>query len=193
MSDHILKDDDLDRAAAALKRKLRGPDASFDDRVMARVRAEAQPARAKRGLLRLLEPRQVRVSPAWLPLAAAALFAVWFAGTRFGARRLEAPAIAATAPRSDTVYVRFELRAPGARAVHLAGDFTEWRPDSIALTRDPDGSWSVTLPLVVGQHAYQFVVDGERWVTDPHAGTVDDGFGGRNSVIVVGPKGVVRS
>ena len=28
---------------------------------------------------------------------------------------------------------------------------------------------------------------------DPAAAVVDDGFGGRNSVIVVGPKGVVRS
>jgi hypothetical protein len=38
------------------------------------------------------------------------------------------------------------------------------------------------------------VVDGERWVPDPAAhAQVRDEFGQSNSVLVVGPRGVVRS
>jgi len=55
------------------------------------------------------------------------------------------------------------------------------------------GSGAATIPVAVGVHKYQFVVDGNTWVPDPAAGTTDDGFGGRNSLIVVGPRGVVRS
>ena len=185
--------DELERATAALRNKLKGPDASLDDRVMAAVRVAA-PARKKPWLVRVLEPRAIRMPPVLIPLAAAALLLAWFAGTRFGAgRATPVAAPVAAVPRSDTVYVRFELVQPDARAVHLAGDFTDWRPDAIPLVRSGEGVWSVTLPMHVGQHAYQFVVDGERWVPDPAAAVVDDGFGGRNSVIVVGPKGVVRS
>jgi hypothetical protein len=37
--------------------------------------------------------------------------------------------------------------------------------------------------LPAGQHQYAFVVDGARWVADPGAPAVDDGFGRRNSVL----------
>jgi 1,4-alpha-glucan branching enzyme len=93
----------------------------------------------------------------------------------------------------DTVYVRFEFSAPAARAVNVAGDFNGWKPDVTQLSRGTGGVWVATIPIVVGVHKYQFVVDGDTWVPDPAAGTTDDGFGGRNSLIVVGPKGVVRS
>ena len=39
-----------------------------------------------------------------------------------------------------------------------------------------------------GSHKYMFIVDGERWVTDPGAERyVDDGFGMQNAVITVAP------
>jgi len=45
--------------------------------------------------------------------------------------------------------------------------------------------WSVTLPLSVGRHLYAFVVD-SQWIADPHAPLApDDGFGHRNSVVLV--------
>jgi hypothetical protein len=49
--------------------------------------------------------------------------------------------------------------------------------------------WSTTLALPVGQHQYAFVVDGRRWVADPAAPAVDDGFGRRNSVLAVTAQG----
>jgi 1,4-alpha-glucan branching enzyme len=92
------------------------------------------------------------------------------------------------------VFVRFELVAPGARTVSVAGSFNGWRVDALPMVRGAAGLWSVTVPLPVGEHRYEFVVDQTRWVPDPTAHSqVDDGFGGRNSVIVVGPKGLVRS
>src|SRR6266480_2982560 len=45
--------------------------------------------------------------------------------------------------------------------------------------------WPATLTLPAGQHQYAFVVDGERWVPDPGAPAVDDGFGRRNSVLTL--------
>jgi hypothetical protein len=189
-----MTDDELERAAAALRARLKGPDASLDDRVMAAIGRQSPVVRRPSVVRRLFAP-SVRIPPVFIPLAAAALLVMWFAGTRFGSGPggPVAPPVVAAAPASDTVYVRFELRQPDASAVHLAGDFNEWAPGAIPLVRSDGGVWSVTLPMTVGQHAYQFIVDGERWVPDPEAAVVDDGFGGRNSVIVVGPKGVVRS
>jgi hypothetical protein len=36
-------------------------------------------------------------------------------------------------------------------------------------------------------HDYAFIVDGERWIADPMAPAVADGFGGLNSRIAVLP------
>ena len=86
----------------------------------------------------------------------------------------------------DTINVRFELYAPGAHRVALAGTFNRWDPAATPLSRvDPKGVWTVTLPLSAGQHQYGFIVDGRDWVIDPAAPTVDDGFGRRNSVVSV--------
>lgn len=192
MSHHMPTDEELERAARAYARGLPQLPASLDDRVMAAVRSRAVPARPRRvrsAWRWLVEPQQVR--PAWgIALAAAASIAVWVV-----ARRPEVPApLPVAAAVTDTIYVRFDLAAPAARNVALAGSFNGWDDRALTLTRGAGGTWTVTVPLPVGEHRYQFVVDGERWVSDPTAhAQVDDGFGGTNSVIVVSPKGVVRS
>lgn len=194
------QDDRLRRASEALSRRLEGPGAAFTDRVMAQVRKEAPPKRSP--IVWATGPSEVRVRRWWIPAAIAAMLAVWFAGTRFGASRGSRDALATQTPSGavdtaahsahpDTVYVRFELTAPQASQVRLAGDFSGWQPE-VALVKSEGGKWVATVPIVVGVHRYQFVVD-DAWVPDPSVGAVDDGFGGRNSVVVVGPKGVVRS
>jgi hypothetical protein len=187
---------DADRLKGAIETWARGveaPGAALDDAVMSRVGARrGQPAQ-RSGLLRwLVEPRPIRVRPVWVPaLAAAAAVIVWL-GLRQLAVPPAAPPTASAAP--DTVFVRFELIAPEAHQVTLAGSFNGWRTEGAPLTREDGGIWTVTLPLSVGEHRYQFVVDGDRWMPDPKADAqVEDGFGGQNSVIVVGPRGVVRS
>ena len=80
----------------------------------------------------------------------------------------------------EAIYVQFRFRSPDASDVALAGSFTDWRP-SYPMQRNQDGTWTVLLPITPGVHDYAFVVDGERWVADPYAPEVDDGFGGVNS------------
>jgi len=183
--------DRLTRAVTAYAANLRAPDARLDRVVMRRVLAEAGPTHG--GAWRwLLAPRMVRVRPAVLAIAAAAVLLLWWVSARPAA----APLVPATAARvPDTVLVRFELSAPDAHEVSLAGSFNRWEAPGIPLRRSSvPGLWTVTVPLAVGEQQYLFLVDGNRWIPDPTAhAQVDDGFGRRNSVIVVGPRGVARS
>jgi hypothetical protein len=128
---------------------------------------------------RLLEPREIRVRfRPWLvapALAAAAALVLW----------LGRPATVAT-PADATVTVRFVLTAPDAREVTVAGTFNQWDSHATPLVRTgPTGTWTATITLPAGQHQYAFVVDGVRWVPDPAAPAVDDGFGRRNSVLTL--------
>ena len=183
--------DRLLEAARSYGESLPALDDTVDDAVLAAVR-DRRPARRRAGWRWLVEPRNVRLRPIWVPLAAAAAVLLLWLGTR-GPLGPEQPAVTPIAA-ADTVFVRFEFVAPDARDVWLAGSFNEWEAEGIPLTTGAGGVWSTTLALPLGEHQYQFVVDGERWIPDPTAhAQVDDGFGGTNSVIVVGPKGVVRS
>jgi len=123
----------------------------------------------------LWTPRNV--SFGWRPaysLAAAALVAV-LVGVQALNRATDKP---------SQVFTRFVVRIPGANNVSLAGDFTGWQP-SHSMTRSGTELWTVVVPLEPGVHTYSFVVDGERWIADPAAPSVDDGFGGANSRVAV--------
>jgi 1,4-alpha-glucan branching enzyme len=88
--------------------------------------------------------------------------------------------------------VQFRLQAADASNVRLAGSFTQWQPQ-YELHQTAPGIWTITLPLSFGVHDYAFVVDGQRWVADPYAQAVDDGFGGTNSRIAILPPDQSRS
>jgi len=175
------------------------PDARVDMVVMEAVRARDL-ARQKGSFLQwLVRPSQLQVRPALLAAASIALIALGAAtvfllpgGGGGGGGGGAGPAGGDLAP---TVLVRFELRAPEATSVTLAGSFNEWSADRVELKQNTaTGVWSGTIPLQPGRHEYSFVIDGEAWLPDPMAhAQVDDGFGQVNSVIVVGPRGVVRS
>lgn len=83
-------------------------------------------------------------------------------------------------PAGDQILARFQLSAPEAHQVSLAGEFTDWEP-TVQLTRNEAGIWTVVVPLDPGVHQYAFVVDGDQWMPDPAAPSYDDGFGGLNS------------
>jgi AMP-activated protein kinase-like protein len=85
---------------------------------------------------------------------------------------------------SEKVYVQFRLQTSDASDVRLAGSFTHWQPE-YQLHETGPGLWTVTLPLAPGVHDYAFIIDGQRWVTDPYAAAVQDGFGGSNSRITL--------
>lgn len=79
----------------------------------------------------------------------------------------------------------FVFHAPEATRVELVGDFTAWRHERIPMRGpDADGYWSARVRLPAGRYEYQFLVEGERWVTDPLAVSHrPDGFGYQNAVV----------
>lgn len=60
----------------------------------------------------------------------------------------------------------FRFSAPEATSVLLAGDFTHWQKNAVAMQKAKDGAWTATLDLAAGKHTYRFIVDGE-WRDDP--------------------------
>lgn len=131
-------------------------------------------------------------APSIPPWAVGALVAaglvMFFVIPRGGDNGSESAVPAATIAPSDSAYVKFVLYAPAAHQVELAGTFNRWDPAATPLARaGTEGVWTVTVALPVGQHQYAFVVDGQRWVADPAAPAVDDGFGRRNSIMNVNP------
>lgn len=97
------------------------------------------------------------------------------------------PALAAATERaaSDSVLVRFVFTDAEAETVAVAGDFSRWEPIPLVQRRgDGRAVWSGIVAVPRGEHRYMFVVDGNRWVTDPLATAVrDDGFGNRNAIL----------
>ena len=114
--------------------------------------------------------------------ALAILLAVGVAGgVGFQRGQQDAARVIASSEAGQVELVRFVLRAGDAKSVELAGSFNGWTPAPLA--RRDDGTFEAVLPLEKGRHEYAFRVDG-AWQPDPAAqAVVDDGFGGRNSVI----------
>jgi hypothetical protein len=181
------------RLVAAVDRTPVTLSPSLDARVMKSVRQHAK-SPARQFWRRLAAPREVelrlRVRP-WVvlggSLAAAAALVLLLA-------RPHAPvpsdAVAAQGTSPNVVFVRFVLYAPGAKRVTVAGTFNHWDQNAAPLTAaGADGVWVATLELPIGQHQYAFVIDGQRWVADPAAPGVDDGFGRRNSIVAATKQG----
>jgi 1,4-alpha-glucan branching enzyme len=58
--------------------------------------------------------------------------------------------------------VTFQLKAPEAKNVLLAGDFTNWRLAERPLRRSADGVWRTTIRLKPGRYEYKFIVDDQK-------------------------------
>lgn len=111
-------------------------------------------------------------------------------------RSIPAPAalvaLAACLAAASTVRaaeITFRYRPDGdARAVTVAGTFNGWDSGKAPMADpDDDGVWEAVLDVPAGRQAYKFVVNGSDWFTDETAPDFeDDGFGGRNSVMIVG-------
>jgi hypothetical protein len=79
----------------------------------------------------------------------------------------------------------FELFAPDARAMFVAGSFNEWNPLATPMTRLGEGNWVKELWLPPGRYEYLFIVDG-KWTSDQKVQySVLNPFGGCNSVLLV--------
>jgi hypothetical protein len=178
---------------------LRAPDPAVDAAVMARLRTRPGVGPAgRRAAWRWFVQSRLALRPVVAAAAAVALVIVSVAvtlTTQPPNRSTAQPPAGQGGAGPGSVLVRFEFDAPGARSVALAGSFNGWSDSAVAFSRSAEtGRWTVTVALPPGEHQYLFVVDGERWVPDPAAhAQVRDEFGQSNSVLVVGPRGVVRS
>ena len=96
-------------------------------------------------------------------------------GWQLGQHQEEAPKIT----------VRFVYIDNKATTVCVSGSFNSWSHQSDCLSRSDDG-WSISISLPPGRYQYAFVIDGCTWRDDPGAVLVeDDGFGIKNSVLIV--------
>ena len=75
------------------------------------------------------------------------------------------------------------LRAPGARIVELAGDFTDWLP--LKLERRGKEEWRVRVAVAPGVHRVVMRVDGGNWRPPPGTRRVESEFGPEVGEIVV--------
>jgi len=164
-----------------------GPSPDFTDRVMDHVRDAYAPSRRRP----TVPGRAVlRWGLAW---AAAAVLAFslgrFTAGDRAVSVPREVPDVRVVASVPDgsgqlrlvrLVYVPSD---PGVDRVAVAGTFNEWNPGRTEMQKNGN-VWTAQLLLPRDTYEYMFVVDGERWVTDPLAmETRDDGFGRENAVL----------
>ena len=79
------------------------------------------------------------------------------------------------ARRGGDGLVALEVQAPGARAVELMGDFTDWAP--VTLARSRSGTWQVRLPVPPGIHSLVVRIDGGEWRAPPGARPSVNEFG----------------
>lgn len=96
--------------------------------------------------------------------------AVWIAGLLgVVAGRALGPAGAAEAASAPVPLapVRLVLHAPDAERVGVAGTWNGWSAAATPMTPVGDGVFHVALDLPHGEHAYVFVVDGQRWQAEP--------------------------
>ena len=100
---------------------------------------------------------------------------------------VKAAAAKAPSPTNGLVQVNrvsFELVKTDAQKVCVAGSFNEWQPEQTPLVPVGNGRWVGDLTVKPGRYEYLFVVDGQ-WLPDPSAKeSVENPFGGKNSVLL---------
>lgn len=88
----------------------------------------------------------------------------------------------AAGPRKVCGGLLFQMEAPEAKEVLVAGDFNQWVGEPL-FHQPGNGLWQRVLPLQGGSFRYKFLVDGE-WKVDPaSAATKENPFGTADSWI----------
>jgi hypothetical protein len=185
--------DDRDELISRVSDELRFPvrvRESFDERVMAEVRAQPRRSGVPALFGWLLQPRRLELSPLAFAGAAAVLLVSVALGTWELARRapvMERPVDSMRLAAEPSEVVQFVFVAPHAESVTLVGDFNGWDLEATPMVkRGTAGVWTVALHLPVGRHHYAFVVDSSEWSADPSAPrAVADDFGTPSSVLTV--------
>lgn len=122
-------------------------------------------------------PRDVGDSKALLVCADQALYA----SKEQGRRR-----VTVFEPSSAIALAYRPERPEAALTVHVAGDFNGWDKRVDAMHPQPDGTFTLSLRIAPGRYLYKYIVNSDTYLPDPLATElVDDGFGGKNAVLLV--------
>jgi enterochelin esterase family protein len=83
--------------------------------------------------------------------------------------------------------LRFQLQVPAAQTVSLQTSLNDWDNPPTPMRETAPGVYSLEMPTPwTPLLQYKFIVNGQ-WIADPHnPNTVDDGYGGSNSVVETG-------
>lgn len=129
----------------------------------------------------VLRPHSAR--PFWTgALVASGVAAVFFVGLFVGGVFQKEKSIVSP----EVQVVRLVIPVSKAKQVEVVGDFTGWN-NRISLSPAQDGLWVGEVKLTPGRYKYMIIVDDTALQPDPAAREiVDDGFGGKNSVLDVG-------
>ena len=87
----------------------------------------------------------------------------------------------------DRGTVEFTLYRDGAETPHLMGSWDGWQRPGVPMVRQSEETptWHTEVELPPGEHQFRYRV-GDDWFNDPSADrTVENGMGGKNSVVVV--------
>ena len=76
----------------------------------------------------------------------------------------------------------FVFFRPHAGAVHVTGDFNQWRTEELPMVRQPGGYWRARLLLPEGEYRFRYRADGE-WFTDYGAFGLEPGPAGLDAVV----------
>jgi diguanylate cyclase (GGDEF)-like protein len=122
-------------------------------------------------------PRDAQAAEALLKAADTALYA-----SKHGGRNL----VNVFTPGTSANFWFTPDNPAAAHSIHVVGDFNGWNKAVDPMQKGPDGKFSLVLQLAPGRYAYKFVVNGEWFIPDSQCTEfTHDGFGGRNSVLVV--------
>jgi len=192
----------LDSFIEEIANELRRPvrlDPRFDDRVMEAIEApEVIPLRPASTRPWILRPRTISISPLGALAAAAAIAGIIALGVwREGAPTPETAAVPADAPFANVANAttgfhthQFLFLAPDAKKMVVVGDFNDWDETRTPMTRDPiSGLWTVTVPLSIGLHQFQYVKDDTLRLNDPTLPQQSNDFGSPNSIITISTRG----
>ncbi|MFH1259426.1 MAG: isoamylase early set domain-containing protein [Elusimicrobiota bacterium] len=84
-------------------------------------------------------------------------------------------------------HILFQYRNSRPKTVSIVGNFNRWDPKAHPMIKGKNNSWEVMIKLDPGEYFYKYVVDG-RTIRDPNnPNFVDDGQGGKNSMLIVKP------
>ncbi|MBU1057998.1 MAG: isoamylase early set domain-containing protein [Proteobacteria bacterium] len=90
--------------------------------------------------------------------------------------------------KGQTCRVTFKYgNEENAKTAVLVGDFNDWNMEACPMKRLKEGSFSVTVPLTVGQsYRFRYVLDGHTWVNEYEADSyIGNTFGGDDSLVSV--------